>query len=195
MRHAAAGDDDGAQPRRLDPARQRLAEAIAAQHRRLRWHVGIDVERHDRRLDAKKAQRDAEGVVDPGVVREGRVEPFLLHVQHELHRRVAGNTESEIAADERARRLLAEMEAKGRRAVEQKLVGVVVGDHDPEIGLERRKPRADLAHREAHALDRRLVLGVGEREELRRVRHQRAAQNTLHTLPPSLRPASRANCR
>ncbi len=64
--------------------------------------------------------------------------------------------------------------------MQQELVGMVVGDDDEEIGAERFQALADLAHGEPHALDRRLVLGLGQREELRRMRNERAAQNPAH---------------
>ena len=62
--------------------------------------------------------------------------------------------------------------------MQQELIGVVVGDDDPDIGAQRRQPPPTSPMAVAHALDRRLVLGLGQREELRRMRHQRAAENT-----------------
>ncbi len=64
--------------------------------------------------------------------------------------------------------------------MQQELIGVVIGDDDRDIGAQRGQTPPDLAHECAHALDRRLVLGLGQRKELRRVRHQGAAENTRH---------------
>ncbi|MEJ0070242.1 MAG: hypothetical protein WDO24_17750 [Pseudomonadota bacterium] len=67
--------------------------------------------------------------------------------------------------------------------MEQELVGVIVADHDPDVRLFGRQPLADLARLEADALDRRLVLGVGQGEELRRMRHQHAADDAARHWP------------
>src|SRR3546814_3870049 len=65
---------------------ERLAEGMAAFHRGLRRHVGVDVERQNRPADVQERQRNAERVVDLGGAGEGRIEPLLLQIADQVKR-------------------------------------------------------------------------------------------------------------
>jgi hypothetical protein len=69
------------------------------------------------------------------------------------------------------------MHGEWRRRVMEKLFGVVVGEDDPQIRLERLQPLADPRGDVAHRLHHLLVLGVRHGEELRRMWQHRAADD------------------
>src|SRR5262249_9732182 len=62
----------------------------------------------------------------------------------------------------------------------EELLGVVVGEDDPEVGLERTQLVADVGRHRAHMLDVLLVLGVRHGEELGRVGQHGAADDGRH---------------
>jgi hypothetical protein len=66
---------------------------------------------------------------------------------------------------------------RGSRGVEE-LLGMVVGKNNPEVGLERTQPAADIGRDVAHMRDHRFVLCLGHGEELRRVRQHRATDHS-----------------
>jgi hypothetical protein len=49
----------------------------------------------------------------------------------------------------------------------KKLLGVIVGEDDPKVWIERAQALPDVGGHFPHALDDLLVLGIGHREELR----------------------------
>jgi hypothetical protein len=69
------------------------------------------------------------------------------------------------------------MQREGRNAAHDEIVAMRVRDHDEEVGVERAKFVADLAHRRVDPGDLRLVLGLRQGQELRRVRHDRGADD------------------
>ena len=83
----------------------------------------------------------------------------------------------EFAPGEIARRLAADMDGEGRRGGVKELLGVVVGKNDPEVGLERAQPLADIGGDFAHLGDQHLVLGVRHGEELGRMRQHGTADH------------------
>ena len=142
MRHAAARQDHGLEPERGDGARHRLAERVAALHGRLRRQIGVDVDRQHRAGVAEMGERNADGVVDLGGAGEGRIEILPVELAHELEADLARNLPVEFAAGEFAGRLAADMHGEGRRRGVEELLGVIVGEDDPEVGL--RAPAACL---------------------------------------------------
>ena len=185
MGEPAAGDHRGAHAERREPALHGLAEGVTALDARLRRHVGVDPQRNDRAGDAQEVERDAEGVVDFGVAGERRIEPFRLQVADELGRERARHLVFEVAAGEGPARLGAPVQGERRHAMEQELVGVIVGDDDVDIGLEGCQPPAIFLGQFPDALDVGLVLGLRQGEELRRVRHANAADNArIHPIAP-----------
>jgi len=79
-----------------------------------------------------------------------------------------------------AARLAADMDREGRRRMVEELLGVIIGEDDPEIGLERAQPLADVGRHLAHMGDQRLVLGVRHGEKLRRVGQHGPANHRRH---------------
>jgi len=63
-----------------------------------------------------------------------------------------------------------------RRGVEELLSGVV-GEDDPEVGIERAQPLTDVGGDLAHFRHHRLVLGLRHGEELRRMGQHGAADH------------------
>ena len=76
----------------------------------------------------------------------------------------------ECAPGELAGRLAADMHGERGRSGVEELFGVVVGEDDPEVGLERAQPLADVSRYLADLGDDGLVLGIGKGEELGRMR-------------------------
>ena len=167
-------------PSRGDGARDRLAERIAALHGRLRRQIGVDVDRQHRIGVAEMGQRNADRVVDLGGRGEGRIEILPVELAHQLEADLARDLPVEFAAGEVAGRLAADMHGERRRRVVEELLGVIVGEDDPEVGLQRPQPLADLGRDLPHVLDVRLVLGVRHGEELRRMGQHRAADHGRH---------------
>ena len=86
----------------------------------------------------------------------------------------------EFPAGEFAGRLAADMDGERRRGGVEELLGVIVGEDDPQVGLERAQPFADVGRDLAHMGDQRLVLGVRHGEELRRMGQHGAADHGRH---------------
>ena len=173
------------QAHRGDGARHRLAEGIAAFHGRLRRQVGVDVDRQHRSGMAEMGQRNADGVVDLGGRAERRVEVLPVELAHQLEGDLARDLPVEFAAGEVAGRLAADMHREGRRRGVEKLLGVIVGEDDPEVGLERAQPLADVGGHLPDVLHDLLVLGLRHREELRGMGQHRAADDgRIHGLLP-----------
>jgi hypothetical protein len=72
------------------------------------------------------------------------------------------------------------MHGERRRRIVEELLGVIVGEDDPEIGLERAELVADVGGHFAHMRDQSLVLGVGHGEELGRVGQHGAPDHGRH---------------
>ena len=83
-------------------------------------------------------------------------------------------------AGELAGCLAADMDGERRRGGVEELLGVIVGEDDPQVGLERAQPVADVGRDLADMGDQRLVLGVRHGEELRRMGQHGAADHGRH---------------
>ena len=86
----------------------------------------------------------------------------------------------ELAAGEFAGRLAADMHRERRCRIVEELLGVVVGEDDPEVRIERPQPPADIGRHLAHVLHELFVLGLRQGEELRRMGQHRAADHGGH---------------
>ncbi len=86
----------------------------------------------------------------------------------------------EFPAGEIAARLAADMDGERRRGGVEELLGVIVGEDDPEVGLERAQLLADVGRHLPHVLDVLLVLGLRHGEELRRMGQHGAADHGRH---------------
>jgi hypothetical protein len=62
----------------------------------------------------------------------------------------------------------------------KELLGMIVGEDDPEVGFQRAQLLADLGRDLAHVLDDLLVLGLGHGEELGRMGQHRATDHARH---------------
>src|SRR5262249_46940216 len=62
----------------------------------------------------------------------------------------------------------------------EELLGMIVGEDDPEIGLQRAQILADLGRDLTHVLDDLLVLGLRHGEELGRMGQHGAADHARH---------------
>jgi hypothetical protein len=68
----------------------------------------------------------------------------------------------------------------------EELLGVIVGEDDPEVGLQRSKLLADVGRHGPHAFDITLVLALRHGEELRRMgQHCAADHGGHHSRAPS----------
>jgi hypothetical protein len=76
--------------------------------------------------------------------------------------------------------LAADVDGERRRGGVEELLGVIVGEDDPEVRIERAQPLADIGCDLADMGDQRLVLGVRHGEELRRMRQHGAADHGRH---------------
>src|SRR5215831_10860825 len=125
-------------------------------------------------------ERDADRVVDLGGRREGRIEILPIELAHQLEADLARDLPVELAPGELAVRLAADMNGERRTRGVEELLGVIVGEDDPQIGVERAQPVADVGRNLAHMRHHRLVLGVRHGEELGRVRQHGAANHRRH---------------
>ena len=169
MRHAAARQHRGTQIQRADTAGHCLAEGIAALRRRLRRQIGIDEDRQYGVGEAEMGQRNADGVIDFRRGGERRIEILPIEFAHQLEPDLARHLPVKFSAGEFAARLTAHMDGEGRRDVVKELLTMIIREDDPQIGLHRLQPVADLARDAADLLDIRLVLGLRHGEELRRM--------------------------
>jgi hypothetical protein len=69
------------------------------------------------------------------------------------------------------------MDREGRCGGVKELLGVVVGENNPEIGAQRSEPGADLGRRPLDPLDGASIFGLGHCEELRGVGQHRPADH------------------
>ena len=69
------------------------------------------------------------------------------------------------------------MDRKGRDAMHDEIIAMRVRNDDHQIGVERAETVAQLAHRRIDPGDLRVILGLGQREELRGMRHDRRADD------------------
>src|SRR5262249_13798425 len=86
----------------------------------------------------------------------------------------------EFPAGEVATRLAADMDCERRRGGVEELLGVVIGEDDPEVGLQGAQLLADVGGHFPHVLDVLLVFGLGHGEELRRMGQHGAADHRRH---------------
>jgi hypothetical protein len=104
----------------------------------------------------------------------------LAVLANDLEADLARDLPMEFPAGEVAGRLAADMHGERRRGVVEELLGMVVGEDDPEVRLQRPQPVADIGRHLAHMLDVLLVLGLGHGEELRRMGQHRPADHRRH---------------
>ncbi len=85
------------------------------------------------------------------------------------------------------------MDEKGRHAAHDEIIAMRIRDDDHQIGIERAEPVAQFAHRPIDPGDLRMVLGLRQGEKLRRMRHDRRADDAgtgfrggclFHSSPP-----------
>jgi hypothetical protein len=126
---------------------------------------------------ANVSEWNADRIVDLGGRGEGRVEILSVELSHQRKAGLARDLPAKLAAGKFAGGLAADMDREGRRGIVKELFGVIVGEDDPEVGLERAQPLPDLGRDRAHVLDVRLVLGLGHGEELRGMRQHGAADD------------------
>src|SRR5215472_15282994 len=131
MGHAAARQYDRVEPHRADDAGQGLTQGPAALHWRLRWQIGIDIDRQNRIGDLEMGQWDAERVIDLGGAGEGRVETLRVHLAHDLEPDRARHAPMKSAASEVTLCLVADMDREGRCGSVEELLDMVVGEDDP----------------------------------------------------------------
>ncbi len=177
MRHAAARNHGRAQAHCRDRTCDRLTESIAALHAGLRRQIGIDVDRQDRRGDAEMGQRNADRVIDLRGRGERRVEALAIKFLHQLEADLARHFPAEFVAGEIAGGLAADMDREGRRRIVEELLGVIVREDDPQIGIESVQLLADIGGGLLDAHNRVFVFRVGKREELGCVREHRSADD------------------
>jgi len=115
-------------------------------------------------------------IVDLGSRCECRIE--VLPVQLPFEGDFARNFPVKFSAGEFATRLAADMNRERRSRGVEELFGVVVGKDNPEIGVERAKPAANIGRDFAYMRDHSLVLCLRHGEELRRMRQHGAADHS-----------------
>jgi hypothetical protein len=120
-------------------------------------------------------KRNAQGVVHFGGAGEGRVEAHAVELAHYAERELARNAIGELPAGELAPGLAADMQREGRRDLLEELEGMVVGHRDPDVGPQRPELLADARGDRPDLRHVLPVFGLGEREELGRVRQHRTA--------------------
>src|SRR5262249_39170348 len=95
---------------------------------------------------------------------------------------LARHLPTKLAAGKLASGLAADMHRERRRGIVKELLGVIVGEDDPEVRLARAQPFSDFGRDRAHVLDVRLVLGLGHGEELWGKGEHGATDDGLDTL-------------
>src|SRR5258708_20308473 len=94
---------------------------------------------------ADMGQRNADRIIDLGGAGEGRIEILPIERPYQLEADLARNLPVKLAPGEFSGGLAAHMDREGRRRLMKELLGVIVGEDDPEIGLQAAQPSADLA--------------------------------------------------
>ena len=125
-------------------------------------------------------QGNSDRVVDFCRAGEGGIEILPVELAHDLEADLARNLPVEFPAGELAGCLAPDMDGEGRRAHMEELLGVVVGEDDPEIGFQRTQLCAHFRRDLAHVRDDRLVLGLRHGEELGRMGQHGAADHGGH---------------
>jgi hypothetical protein len=178
MREPAAGQHDRAPAEPLQRMRERPAEGETALGRRLRRNVRVNEHREERHLAriAAEIEGDREGGAEFGVERKGRVEAEIEELPHQRPARLAVDRPPAFVPTA-ALGARPAMDRKGRDAAHHEIIAMGVRDHDHQIGIERAEAVAQLAHRRVDPGNLRLVLGLGQGEELRGMRHDRPADD------------------
>src|SRR5262249_11552744 len=89
-------------------------------------------------------QWNADRVVDLRRAGEGGIEVLPVELAHDLEADLARNFPVELPAGEIAGRLAAHVDSERRRGGVEELLGMIVGEDDPEVGLQRVQLFADL---------------------------------------------------
>src|SRR5215467_6586504 len=133
MRHAAAGHDGSPHAHACNDARHGLTKCVTALDGRLRWQVGIDVNRQDWSVYAEMGERNAHRVIDLRDAGEGRVEPLTVQLPHEFEAEFARHFPAELSSSELTFGNIPDMDREGRRRLMKELLGMVVRKDDPQV--------------------------------------------------------------
>jgi hypothetical protein len=118
----------------------------------------------ERRAAQHVGQRDAERVVDLGDAGEGWVETLAVHLADDREADLTRRSPVKLTAGELAFGVVTDMDRERRGRGVEELFGMVVGEDDPQIGVQHPQPGADLGRRSLDALDRAVVVGFRHRE-------------------------------
>ena len=129
---------------------------------------------------AEVRQWNADRIIDLGRAGEGGIEVLPVELTHDLETDLARNLPVEFAAGEVAACLPADMDGERRRGSVEELLGMVIGEDDPEIGPQRAQLPADIGPDLPHMLNHVLIFGLGHSEELRRMGQHGAADHARH---------------
>ena len=117
-------------------------------------------------------------IVDLGSRCECRIEVLPVQLAHQFEADFARNLPVEFPAGELAARFAADVNCERRSRGVEELLGMVIGKNNPEIGVERAKPAANIGRDFAYMRDHSLVLCLRHGEELRRMRRHGAADHS-----------------
>ena len=126
---------------------------------------------------AKVGQRNADSVVDLGGRCECRIEILPVQLPHQFEADLARYFPMEFSAGKFTARFTTDVNRERRSRGVEKLLGMVVGKDDPEIGVERPQPAANIGRDFAYMRDHGLVLCLRHGEELRRMRQHGPADH------------------
>src|SRR5262245_47912273 len=124
------------------------------------------------------AERNSHRIVDSGGAGEGRIETLSVKLADEFEADGAGNVPMKVVAGEMPVCDPADVDGERRRHGMKELLGMVVGEDDPEIRLQLAQFAADLRRYVAHPVDVGPVLGGRQGKELGSMRKHRAADDS-----------------
>ena len=143
---------------------------MTAFHRRLRRHIGIDENRdHRDPRHIGEVERNPEGVVELGIAGKGGVVTVALDMAEQSERGLAGDRIAVAAPGKAAFGDGADMHHEAGRAMQQKLLGMIVADDKADIGFKCLQLLADIAQQSVNPFDDCRVLRFGDRPKLRRM--------------------------
>src|SRR5471032_3005911 len=89
-------------------------------------------------------ERNADGVVDLRRAGEGRIKILPIKLADDFEADLARHLPMKFAAGEFTGGLPAHMDREWWRCVVEELFGVIVGEDDPEVGVQGAKPLTDI---------------------------------------------------
>jgi hypothetical protein len=126
-------------------------------------------------------ERDVERVVERRLLRVEEVEPALDPLLDDRAGERLVDGEPVAIAAEAPHALGAGVDGEGRNRVQEEGFDVIAGHHGDGVGSERLEPLLDAREGRVHPQHQLAVLGVGSRQELRRVgTDERADQHGAH---------------